>query len=355
MSEKTEQPTPKKLKKAREDGQVAHSKDFTQTVLILALFGYMLADASGIVRRLGEMILLPAGVLQMRFEDAVNAVATQLVRDAIALMLPFLLIVIGLGLFVEMLQTGMLIAIKSLMPSGKKLNVANNIKNIFSKKNLVEFLKSNVKIAVLSAIVWNVLRGELATLLTLPQAGIVGVGVALGIMLKSMMVQVAVGYAIIAAFDFVWQRHNHTKQLMMSKDEVKREYKEAEGDPHIKHQRKHIHQEMLQEGAVSKAREASVVVTNPTHLAIAIQYEKDKTPLPVVLAKGEGAVAERMMQAAREAGVPVLQNIPLAWALMEQAQVDQFIPSELIEPVAQVLRMVQRIGAGEGHDNEEGA
>lgn len=341
MSEKTEQPTPKKLRKAREDGQVAHSKDFTQMVLVLALFGYLLSDGPSLVRRLGEMMVLPVGVLGMGFEDAVNAVATQLLRDAIWIMLPFLLIVIGLGLFVEMLQTGMLFAIKSLMPSGKKLNVANNVKNIFGKKNLIEFFKSNLKIAVLASVVYVVLRDALATLMTLPQAGMTGVGVALATLLKEMMVKVAVAYAIIAAADFAWQRHHHIKQLMMSKDEVKQEYKEAEGDPHIKHERKHLHQEMLQEGGVTRARESSVVVTNPTHLAIAILYKESETPLPVVLAKGEGALAERMVIAAREAGVPVLQNIPLAWALMETAAIDNYIPSELIEPVAEVLRMVR--------------
>ncbi len=344
--EKTEQPTEKKKRKAREDGQVAHSKDFTQTVLVLALFGYMLADSEAIVRRLGQMMVMPVGLLRIPFEEAIDVAIRSLFREGVMLLLPFLLIVILLGLFVEMLQTGMLFAIKSLMPSAKKLNVANNVKNIFGKKNLVEFLKSNVKIAVLSAVVYSILSSDLGTILTLPQAGVVGVGVAVGLLLKGLMVQVAVAYAIIAAFDFVWQRKHHTKQLMMSKDEVKKEYKEAEGDPHIKHQRKHIHQEMLQEGAVTKAREASVVVTNPTHLAIAIRYEKEVTPLPVVLAKGEGAVAQRMVDAAREAGVPVLQNIPLAWALMETAQIDQFIPGELIEPVAQVLRMVQQMKDG---------
>lgn len=341
MSEKTEQPTPKKLRKAREDGQVAHSKDLTQMVLILAIFGYLLADAPELLRRMGEMMVMPVGVLAMGFEDAVNVVMTQLLRDSIRLLLPFLLIVIGLGLFVEMVQTGMLFSIKSLMPSGKKLNVANNVKNIFGKKNLVEFLKSNIKIAVLSAVVYAILREELDTLMTLPQAGLTGVGVALALLLRELMVKLAIAYAIIAAADFAWQRHHHIKQLMMSKDEVKQEYKEAEGDPHIKHERKHLHQEMLQEGAVNRSRESSVLVTNPTHLAIAILYDQEETPLPVVLAKGEGALAERMVIAAREAGVPVLQNIPLAWALMEAAEIDNYIPSELIEPVAEVLRMVR--------------
>jgi type III secretion protein U len=277
----------------------------------------------------------------MRFDEAIDLLLRQLVRDAAMMLLPFLLIVIGLGLFIELLQTGMLFSFKALMPSGKKINVANNVKNIFSKKNLIEFLKSNVKIIVLSAILYSVLRNEIPTLLTLPRADLLGVGVAIGILLKAMLIKITVGYFIIAAADFAFQRQQYVKGLMMSKDEVKQEYKEAEGDPHIKHQRRQLHQEMAQEGAVTKTREASVVVTNPTHLAIAIKYDKVTAPLPVVLAKGEGLIAERMVDAARQASIPILQNIPLAWALMETADIDRYIPRELLEPVAEVLRMVQ--------------
>lgn len=341
MSEKTEYPTAKKLRKAREDGQVAHSKDFTQTVLILAIFGYLLTSAESMFKAMGQMMLLPSTVLGMKFEDALNVIVTQLWRESVVLLMPFLLIVIGLGLFIELLQTGMLFSIKAMMPSAKKLNIVNNVKNVFSIKNLMEFIKSNIKIAFLSALIFMMLRDAIPTLMTLPEAGLAGVGVALAMLLKEMIVKVSVGYAIIAAADFAWQRRQHIKGLMMSKEDIKQEYKEAEGDPHIKHQRKHLHQEMLQEGAVHSTRKASVVITNPTHLAIAIHYDKDKTPLPVVVAKGEGALAERMVRAAREEGIPVLQNIPLARSLMETAHLDQYIPSELVEAVAEVLRLVQ--------------
>lgn len=339
--EKTEEPTAQKIRKAREDGQVAHSKDFTQTVLVLALFGYMLADAEGIIKGMTAMMLLPVQVLGMDFNSAVNVVATTLMRESVIMLAPFLLIVIILGLFIELVQTGLLLSFKAMMPSGKKLNVASNAKNVFSAKNLMEFFKNNLKIIMLSAIVYLLLEEALPTLMTLPQAGLTGVGVATAALLKSMMLHVALGYAIIALADFAWQRRQYIKGLMMTKDEVKQEYKQAEGDPHIKHQRKHLHQEMLEQGAVNNTRKASVVVTNPTHLAIAILYEKDKTPLPIVLAKGEGNLAYRMVAAAREEGIPILQNIPLAHALMNTAEAEQYIPSDLIEPVAEVLRLVQ--------------
>ena len=347
MSEKTEQPTSKKLRQAREEGQVAHSKDFTQTVLILALFGYILGQAGTFFKSLSEMIVMPVNVLTMPFDEAAEIVISQLVRDAIWIVLPFLLIVIGLGLFIELAQTGMLFAFKAMKPSAKKLNVMSNLKNIFALKNLIELIKSILKITFLAALIFKLLHDALPTMVTLPQGGLPGVGITVGILLKNMMINVAIVYAIIAAADFVYQRFQHTKGLMMSKDEVKQEYKEMEGSQEIKQQRKHLHQELMNSNAVQRTRTASVVITNPTHLAIAIQYDKDKTPLPVVLAKGEGTLAEAMVRAAREEGIPVLQNIPLAHTLMNTATVDQYIPSDLVEPVAEMLRLIRNMNTPE--------
>jgi len=345
MSEKTEQPTPKKLREAREQGQVAHSKDFTQTALIVALFGYILASAEALFTAFAELIVMPVNLLGMPFEDAVEVLITQLMWDMVGLLLPFLLIVIGLGLFVELLQTGLNLSFKAMLPSAKKLNPITNLKNIFALKNAVEFLKSVAKIGFLSALIFLVLRDAIPTLMTLPGGGLAGVGTAFAQLLKTLIVNVAIAYTVLALADLAWQRHRYTKDLLMSKEEVKQEYKEAEGDPHIKHQRKQLHHELMQDSAVHSARKASVLITNPTHLAIAVYYEPEETPLPRVTGKGEGALAQRMVQAAREAGVPVLQNIPLAHALMNEAALDQYIPSELIEPVAEVLRMVRRMAA----------
>lgn len=343
MSEKTEQPTAKKLRDARQKGDVAYSKDFTQTILILAIFGYMLMAGGQIVDRLVEMILLPSTVLQMNFADAANVVASELLKSAAWVLLPFLLIILVLGIFADAMQVGLVLAFEKLKPSAKKLNVIANLKNIFSKKNLVEFLKSAVKIGFLSALLWLLLRDAFPIMTSIPQAGLPGMGQVVASLIKTMLINIGLAYAVISLADFAWQRYSYKKQLMMSKDEIKREYKEMEGDPQIKHQRKQLHQQMLQEGAVNSARQASVLVTNPTHIAVALRYEEGETPLPVVLAMAEGALAERMMRAAREAGVPVMQNIPLAHSLLEQASSGQYIPSELVEPVAEVLRLLQQM------------
>lgn len=339
--EKTEEPTAKKLRDAREKGQVAKSKDFTQTLLVLALFGYMLANAQQIVNAFSALMVLPVPALTLEFHAAANAIITALMIEATWILMPFVLIVLLVGVFAETVQTGIMFAFKALEPSAKKLDMITNAKNMVSAKNMVEFLKSNLKVIFLTALLYVLLKDSLPALMTLPQAGIAGVGIAVGELLKLLMVNIAVAYAFIAFADLIWQRHKHRRDLMMSKDEVKQEYKQMEGNQEIKHQRKHIHQEMMMSGPVEKTRTASVLVTNPTHLAIAIFYEKEETPLPIVLAKGSGILAECMMAAARESGVPIVQDIPLAHALMRQAAIAQYIPSELIEPIAEVLRVLR--------------
>ncbi len=344
MSEKTEQPTSKRLRDSRKKGDVAYSKDFTQTLLILSIFGYLLGNSGHIVERLGQMILLPGSLLRLNFQDAADTLVYELLSSAAWVVLPFVGIVLGVGMFADALQVGVMFAFEKIKPSGKKLNVLSNAKNIFSKKSLVEFLKSCLKIAILSSLLYTLIRDAMPILTSIPQAGLAGLGQVMATLLKTMLVHIGLAYSCIALADFVWQRHQYRKGLMMSKDEVKQEYKQMEGDPRIKQQRKQLHKEMQQQSAVQSARTATVVVTNPTHLAVALHYDAEETPLPVILAKGEGALAQRMMEAAREAGVPVMQNIPLARALTAQGEAGQYIPSELVEPVAEVLRLLQQLG-----------
>lgn len=347
MSEKTEEPTAKKLRDARRKGQVAHSKDLTQAILVLALLGYLIAFSGTIVSSMAQMIALPTTVLQMPFDRAADTLLGTLARAAALLLLPILGLVVLLGAFAETMQVGILFAFEAIKPSGKKLDLVANAKNMLGAKSWIELGKSTLKVSALGAVVTLALRDELSHLITMPRGGLEAVGASVASLLRSLFVQVAGIFALLALFDYVLQKRRYRKDLMMSKDEVKREYKEMEGDPHIKHKRRHLHQELLESNSAAAARKASVVVTNPTHLAIAMRYDDpERTPLPVVLAKGKGSTAFAMVRAAREAGVPVIQNIPLARALMANARPDSYIPVELIEPVAELLRAVAELNEG---------
>ena len=349
--EKTEQPTHKKLQDARKKGQVAKSKDFTQTVLVLALFGYLLAAGESLAHAFAELLVLPLSIVGQPFHAALNVLVNDILHKAVAILLPFLGIVIGGAVLAEGLQVGVLFSFEALKPSGKKLNVLANAKNIFSTKSLVEFLKNCLKVVIVGSVLYVVLRQEMAHLLALPKAGVVGVGMAIAALLKVLIVYVSGAYLVIALADFLYQRFAYKKQLMMTKEEVKREYKEAEGDPHIKGARKQLHQELMTSGMVEKTRKASVVVTNPTHIAVALYYNDEETPLPVVLAKGADLLAHRIIAIAREAGVPVMQNIPLARALHARAQIEQYVPSDLLEPIAEVLRIVRQVAQSDSQGN----
>lgn len=342
-AEKTEDPTPKKLKEAREKGEIAYSKDFTQTCLILALWGYMTLNASNIVEALGRLILIPEHLTGLPFDTALKTMLELVMRDAALLFAPFLIISLGVGLFSDFLQVGVVLAFKKLIPDGQRINPATNLKNTFSMRNLIEFIKSNIKIIFLTVLIAKVILDALPALVAVPHNGLPGLASALGDMMAVMMANVALVYIVISLADLVWQRKQNLKDHRMTKDEVKREYKEMEGDPTIKGHRKQLHQELATQTASANTRKSSVVITNPTHLAIAIFYEQALTPLPIVLAKGAGGVAEAMVRVAREEAIPVMQNIPLARALMADAKIEQYIPTELIEPVAQVLRLIMQL------------
>lgn len=343
MSEKTEQPTSKKLRDARKQGQVAYSKDFTQTILLLVIIGYFIGNGANIIEDLGTLIQVPGKVYDLEFEYAVNVVMSEVFNLAIGIMAPILVMVIAVGVFSDLLQVGVNFAFEAIKPSGKKLNIASNAKNLFSKKSLVEFLKNLVKVTFLSVLIFMVVRDALPQLMSIPPGGVSAITQALGALVKEVMAYTAVAYIIVGAFDFAFQRFTHTKQLMMSKDEVKREHKESDGDPHIKGKRKQLHQELMESGMTDRTRKSSVLVTNPTHIAIALYYKAEETSLPVIMAKAEDALAQRLMKIAEQEGIPIMRNVPLARALNEQGEIDQYVPSNLLEPVAEILRWVQGI------------
>lgn len=343
-SEKTEHPTRHKLQEARKEGQVAKSRDFTQVLLIGALFGYTLGNAESIVKQIAAILLMPPQLYKMEFRGAIALAIADLGREGILLLAPYIVIVIVIALFGELIQTGILFAFKALMPKLDKLNPATNVKNIFSMKNAVEFVKSTLKVVFLSAVVYYVVRMELNPLLLIPYYGAEHAGLMLGITIRTLVIYTFIGFAIIAFFDFLYQRHNHIKQLRMSIEEVKQEYKQMEGDPHIKRHRRGLAKELaMGEGGNQAARKSTVVVTNPTHYAVALYYDEVETPLPIVLAKGADREARQIVRIAEEENIPVMENVPLTRALMATASINQYIPSELVEGVAEVLLALRRL------------
>ena len=347
MSEKTEDPTPKKLRDARKKGQVAKSKDVASAVQMAVIFVVFMGIANSFIEKISEMIIFPTKFYEAEFSGAVDAVLHKTLDIAFAVTAPVLGAVVAAAVVGNVGQTGFLVSQEALKPKLDNLNPGAAVKKIFGMKNLVEFLKSAIKIAFLSILLYFLIRGSLNDLVKIPACGLNCILPVLGNLLLQVFIYTIVAFILVAAADFAFQKWEFNKQNKMSKDEVKREYKESEGDPHIKGQRKSLHKELLQSQAEDRTRDSKVVVTNPIHLAVALDYREGETPLPIIAAMGEGGYARRIVKVAQEAGIPIMQNIPVARGLFEKGKMEQYIPSDMIEPVAEVLRYVQDLESGE--------
>jgi len=341
--EKTEEPTPKKLRDAREKGQVAQSRDATSTALLIVLFAYIAAMWKPALARLkAEFDLIPR-LYERPLQEALSVLLTAVASDVAAILGPLLILVVLTAVMAGFLQVGPVLALEQVKPSLDKINPMAALKKTFSLKNLIEFAKAILKTLFLGALVYLLIRSSIPVLVQVPYGGRAATVAVLGQLLLQMAIYTVLAFLVVAAADVLLQRYLQKKQLRMTKDEVKREYKENEGDPHIKSKRKQLHRELLQGGMVERSRKATVLVTNPTHLAIALRYEENETPLPVIIAMGEGILALRMIETAVAENIPVLENIPLAHDLIDRGTLDQAIPSELIAPVAEVLRWVREL------------
>ena len=344
--EKTEQPTDKKLRDAREEGQVCKSQEIPSTAVVLATFMFVWIGYDWITGEIKALIVKAAQNIDQPFEAAIKSMTLSSARVFAMICIPVVIIAAVAGVIGHVGQTGVMFAFKAAMPKLDKLNPKNWFTKTFSIKNLFEFFRSLLKIGVVCLVFYKVFMDALPLLLRLPGQGTRGVDIALRTVMWQAAVYSGIGFVCIAAADWLFQRRQFLKEHMMSKEDIKQEFKQMEGDPQIKGQRKSLHQEMVMNDQAQSVRQADVLVTNPTHLAIAIEYKPDKTPLPVILAKGEGGMAERMMKIAEEAGVPIMRNVPLAHDLWEQGEELSYIPSSLIEPVAEVLRWLREIKEG---------
>ena len=338
--EKTEQPTPKKLRDARKKGQVAKSKEVSGTLGLIAVLVTIWAMGDTYMTTIQEMVLLPTLVYNENFIDAFKIVTTGILDKSLVLIIPLVLVAMLSAIAGNVMQFGMLFAPESIKPDIKKISPIAGFKRIFAMKNLVEFFKSVIKIIFLSFVVYYVIYTSIGDMVNLPYCGSACILPVVGVLLKRLLIYSAVAFIIIAVFDYMFERWQFMKQQRMSKDEVKREYKESEGSPEIKSKRKEIHQEIL--NSAENTSKSDVVIKNPTHLAVGLRYNQKSTPLPMVTVKGRGGHARFILKVAEKEGIPVLENVPLAHALYE-LNITDFIPGELIEPVAEVFRWVQEV------------
>lgn len=341
--EKTESPTTKKIRDARKKGQVAKSKEVVSTALIVCLTFMLIGMSDYYLKHISSLILLPERALNLPFTQALNNVLDSLLEELVYLCIPILCVAALVVVISHAAQFGFLFSSESITPDINKINPVEGTKKIFSIKNLMEFIKSMLKVSFLSLLVWITIQGNLASLLNMTHCGMSCIIPVTGLMIKQMMIICSIGFIIISVADYTFEHYQHIKQLRMSKDEVKREHKEMEGSPEIKSKRRQFHQELQNNNMRDNVKRSSVIVANPTHITIGIRYLKGETPLPLVTMKYTEANALLARKMAEEEGIPIVQRIPLARALYKDGFVDQYILGDLIDPIAEVLRWLAEL------------
>lgn len=343
FQEKTEQPTDKRLDDAKKKGQIAQSRELSSSFIIL---GSTLLLSFIIVHVFNEMFrtfvtFVRNSNYDVDVSNIYSIVTFSVYRWAwlVAPVFGFLLLITAAG---SVLQTGFNFSTEALKFSPEKLNPVEGIKRLFNKRSVVEVLKSVAKIFVLAYISYSLIIRELPRIFALPGQDIHAIISYLGNTAFSLALKVGIAILFIAALDFMYQKWQHKKDLMMTQQEVKEEMKEREGNPLIKSRIRTIQREMARARMMEDVKTADVIVTNPTHYAVALKYTAGAMPAPKVVAKGAGFVAMRIKEIAFNFKVPVIENKPLAQGLFHMANVGDFIPEKFYIVVAELLAEVYR-------------
>lgn len=340
---KTEKPSAKRLRDARKRGQVAKSQDL---VIALSLLGFALVlepmwqNVTGML--FNYLTISFQHVYQTKVAlNTLPQLGIQSIMILIILAGPFMLLAVIIGVIGNLLQTGILFTAQPLKPDFKKINPVTGIKNFYSMTTLVNFGKTLFKFVVVSLIAYGAYREALPKIINLAAVAPQDVFEFVLTFAHDIALKVALFLLFLAVLDYMFQRYSFMKKLRMSKQEVKDEYKQNEGDPKLKAQRRSQYQQMLY-NSVAKVKEATVVITNPTHFAIAIKYDS-AVGVPVVLAKGADEVAQKMKAEAKKLDIPMIENRPVAQALFKAVEPGEFIPAELFEAVAGIIAIVYKL------------
>lgn len=347
--DKTEEPTEHKLREARKKGQISKSQDVISAAIFLVGFFIIYFTGGHISGKLQEFInICISAVMEGRNSPGVIVKLIEIGLDTMLIVvLPVAAVSFVVALASNYVQVGFLITFEPLKPEIKKLNPIEGLKGMFKLRKLVELIKSTLKLAIVSIIAYYVVMGRLVEIVLTVRTPVTDTIDLIWGLIFDLSVRIGVVFGIIAAADWAYQKWQYKKDMMMSKKEIKDEYKNQEGDPHMKGKRKQLHQEMAMSGAAQETRKADAVIVNPDHIAVAIRYDKDTMGAPRVIAKGERLWAEKMKEIAKEEGIPILRNVPLAAAL-NKLEVGEDIPEELYDAVAEILQFVYQLAAERG-------
>lgn len=345
MAEKSEKATPKKLRDARKKGQVAKSQDFPAAFTFIVSIAGALALSSQIYATLSSYLLAQLKAVSGNIDLANRAggLLSSAIQIIFTTSVPLMVIVSSIGVLVSFLIIGPVFSMEAMKPDIKKLNPVTNLKNLFKVKTFIELIKSILKIAGAVILIYSVVNDSLEEIISTCGMPLINSTIVFANFLKKVVLRVGIFFITIGIFDLIFQKKNFAKEMKMEKFEVKQEYKDTEGDPYIKSRRRQAAQEIAYRDGPATAKRARAIVTNPTHIAVALEYDEVNEPAPKILTMGLDTVAEEIIKVGLNNNVPIMRNIDLAHTLYYKGEVSGYIPEETYEAVAEILKWIAKL------------
>jgi len=342
-SEKTEKPTPKKIREARKKGQVAKSVELPIGCQLAVILFFLHSQGEKLMSGILQLITIAINATLYSVEEGMRLFLLAFVDVLMQSLMLLGGILIAVTLISIMVQVGFLIASEALTPKADKLNIVSNLKQMFAIKNIVEFIKSLVKMLVIGIVFFYLLKQYGGSMQFLPYLSITDGMAFIYQLIYWLWGALVVCYLLFFIADYAFQKQQIMKQLMMSKEEIKQEFKDSEGNQEIKGHRRALHQEIQSGSLAANVKKSSVIVRNPTHVAVGIYYEQGITPLPQVVVKGVDNMAKHIVELAEKNNVPVVEDITLARTLLAEVEIEHYIPGHLFEPVAELLWLIRQM------------
>ena len=345
MSEKTEQPTPKRIRDAREKGQFLFSREIVAGAILIALTGLFLLNWQRFIELAVAMMNSVLDHIGGDFAKIAPNILWQVAFFIGAISLTIYAVSIVTTILANISQTGIVFTTAKIKKGIEAINFVNNAKQMFSFRNLFNFGMNILKILLIGYIAFLIVQSFIGEFIFAEICGLACVLWTAARSLAWLFIILAALYVPVAVVDFIFQRAFYLKELKMSKDEVKQEYKEMEGNPEIKAHRREAHREILDNAMLGAVQKATVLIKNPNHYAVALLYDEEKTPLPLVIGKGEGALAREMIKIAERENIPIYEHVDLAQGLFNDIELGHYITSDFIMPVAEALNYIQQMRA----------
>ena len=353
FQDKSEPASPKKQEDARKKGDVAKSRELSSTAILTAGIVFMFFNAKDMAMELGNNILKSFSQIPdiISNKDFVPTIVSSVIIDFLLLIIPMMIVLMIVALLTNLLQTGIIFSVEPLTPKVSKIDPIKGLGKVFSKRSLVELAKSILKIAIVGWVAFSALKDDIPHLIPLLYQENTQIFALLGELAFKVLVRCCCIIMVMAILDFMYQKWEHSEKLKMTKQEVKDEHRQSEGDPMVKSRIKAIQREMARRRMMEEVPEADVIITNPTHLSIALKYKPgEDAKAPTIVAKGANNIAFKIREIAEKHDIPMIENKPLAQNLYK-LDIGTEIPPQFYQAVAEILAYVYGLKKGKKASN----